>query len=197
MNYNITLKYLLLLILLVNCLFSQSKKEERKRMKIIQKMIEEYEKKYYPPTIMFKLNKKQKIYYENKIDTMKTREIITQVQHKYDSWDSTLIKTRGKHYISFSSSCDNKDTVFIFINDKLYRCFIPIIDCSTDFLNNYLFIPFGLKKVMKVTILHNNEKIAFYWPSSVPVITIYYFPNLRPRRLGWDVEYTRYYHHIE
>lgn len=137
------------------------------------------------------ISKAYKKYLENKIDTMRTRSIESFTTLK--NWDAIGYEEyHGKNnYLYFSSSSSNKDTVFIFVNDKFYRYFVPNID-GTDFHEYAYKIRMGLKQYVKIKILHHNEAIEFFWPKKVPTIVLYYYPHLRPCSKGWSVEYSKY-----
>jgi hypothetical protein len=98
------------------------------------------------------------------------------------------IKT-NKKYLFFFGNCSDKDTVFVFINNKFYMYFIPFIECSTNFHIEDYRIPFGLKKVIKLSIIHRNYKVEFYWPKEAKMVKISYFENLDTK---WYVLFTNY-----
>lgn len=146
------------------------------------------------------VEKKYKQYLENKLDTMKSESLnyYIEIGKWYEKFLSKLrydeeghdvnVKIKNR-YLYFSGGGDDRDTVFIFVNNKFYMYFIPFIPYSTNFHEEGYKIPFKLKKVVKISVIHRNEKIEFYWSKEAKMVKISYFENLDP---NWYVLFTNY-----
>lgn len=191
--------YCLLLLAMKTKVFSQITDEELKKylrylssgdirdLQIVSKRYNQIEKKY-------------KQYLENKLDTMKSESLnyYIDIGKWYEKYLSKLWYDEEGHdvnvniknrYLYFSGNGDDRDTVFIFINNKFYLYFIPFIPATTNFHVVGYKIPFKLKKVVKISVIHRNEKIEFYWSKEAKMVKISYFENLDP---NWYVLFTNY-----
>jgi len=198
MKIKVVIYFLLFLTIKIK-IFSQITDEELKRylkylssgdirdLQLVSKKYNQIEKKY-------------KYYLESKLDTMKNESVdyCIKIGKWYEKFLSKLwyeeegldvnVKIKNR-YLYFSGAENDRDTVFIFVNNKFYLYFIPFIPATTNFHVVGYKIPFKLKKVVKISVIHVNEKIEFYWSKEAKMVKISYFENLDPK---WYVLFTNY-----
>jgi hypothetical protein len=168
----------------------------------IDKQLEEFLKKYdqrcdsiYLSLFKDVKDKKQREYLRNKLNN-------TNLTYKYFSYidDNTSGKYYGKlklKYRILEFYLNSKDTVFVYVNGKPYKYFIPDKDfigksfCPNSELTFECKIRY--RKNLLITILFKGKKLSFYLPKESKYVFISDYGLCNDEYI-WYVVYEKYYY---
>lgn len=185
----------LFILLLSNCLFTQiSKQLDSKQLEEFLKRNERRCDSLYLSLFKDIKDRKQKEYLKKKLSNTKSR-------YKYFSYidDDIPDKYKGKFKLKYrvlEFYLDDEDTVFVYINEKPYKYFIPdknFIGKSFCPNSELTFIcKIRSKKNLLITILFKNRKLSFYLPRESKYVYISDYGLCNGENI-WYVVYEKYY----